>query len=85
MLTALAVKSHFSPVSPRDLETHHSPLADTASLAPVSSCHPGVWLRPGSPGLYGSNCGVRAFIMYSTTVTKKVALTLHLTVFLFLY
>ena len=51
----------------------------------VSSCHPGVWLRPGSPVV----CMAAAveledlILACSTKVTKKAALTLHLILFLF--
>lgn len=53
-------EAHFSPVSPCDLETHHSPLADTASLrTSLFLSSRGLAKARITCGLYGSSCGVR--------------------------
>ena len=53
-------EAHFRPVSPCDLETHHSPLADTASLrTSLFLSSRGLAKARITCGLYGSSCGVR--------------------------
>lgn len=57
---SISGEAHFSPISPHDLKTHHSPLADTASLrTSLFLSSRGLAKARITCSLYGSSCGVR--------------------------
>lgn len=83
---SISGEAHFNPLSPHDLGTHHSPLADTASLrTSLFLSSRGLAKARITCGLYGSSCGEELILACLTKATKRAtSLTLQLIEYYFL-
>lgn len=69
---SISGEAHFNPISPHDLGTHHSPLADTASLrTSLFLSSRGLAKARITCGLYGSSCGIRVNLSLFSQGNRK--------------